>query len=431
MPEESPPRRWPDAAVTALLVVYVAGIAAFLWHFLHLPDQGDEFQFATWYAELRTDGWLAALRRGYPVGYLVLVQLAGGDRSYLAAGRAVGVLAIVLLGVSVWWICSRSGVSPLGRRLAVLTFLNVVLAGRNFVFMAIADSVFTLVTLWVVIGIARAIVDRRPGLAIVAGAGWALSWVIRPLALLYAPAIAIAIVVLLLRDPQRGRALGLASLAALACAIGVLLEQAPALRATGRPAVEQRNDARRNWLQLKHLSLIRYHERGGTLIEWLRVPPLVRWDEVRRYTEQHGEDSLPRTRLEAWRRHPLGKAREVLITLFVRTSFHLAALLGALFPLAWLARTLHRDPSSAGSLTFAGIVIVAYTVFLTIVVSPFLEWRWLLLPCVAFACAGSLGLERLRDTRRGLAAAVILAQIAFLGVSFVVWIGRAIARPIA
>lgn len=423
MPEESPTRRWPDVAVTALLAVYIAGIAAFLWHFLHLPPQGDEIQFRAWFTEFRADGWSSALRRGLPVGYLALVQLAGGDWSYLGAGRAVGVLAIVLLGLSVWWICGRVGVSPLVRRLAILTFLNLVLAGRNFVFMAIADSVFTLVTLWVVIGIERAIVDRRPSLAVVAGAGWALTWVIRPLAALYVPAIAIGIGVLALRDPQRARALRLASLVALVCALGFLLEQAPALRASGRPAFEQRDDARHNWPQRRHLSLVRYHERGGTLVEWLRVPPLVGWDEVRRYTKQHGEDSLPRTRLEAWRRDPLPKAREVLITLVVRTSVFLGALLGVLFPLAWLARV--------GRLTFAGVVIVAYTVVLSVVVSPFLEWRWLLLPCVVCVCAGALALERLRDTHRSLAGAIVVAQIAFLGASFVVWIGRAIARPVA
>ena len=360
------------------------------------------------------------------------MQLAGGDWSYLGAGRAVGVLATVLLGFSVWWICGRSGVSPLVRRLAILTFLNLVLAGRNFVFMAIADSVFTLVTLWVLIGIERAIVGRRPGLALVAGAGWALTWVIRPLALLYAPAIAIGIGVLVLRDAQRGRALGLASLVALVCALGVLLEQAPALRTSGRPAFEQRDDARHSWPQRRYLSLVRYHERGGTLVEWLRVPPLVGWHEVRRYTAQHGEDSLPRTRWEAWRRNPLGKAREVPITLVVRTSVFLGAFLGALFPLAWLARAPRdREPSSAGRLPFAGVVIVAYTVLLSVAVSPFLEWRWLLLPCVACVCAGALALERLRDTHRVLAGALVAAQIAFLGVSFVAWIARAIARPVA
>jgi hypothetical protein len=319
---------------------------------------------------------------------------------------------------------NRFGISPIVRQLAMLTFLNLVLAGHGFVFMAIADSLFTLVTLWVVLGIERAVVDRRPGLAILAGAGWAFTWVIRPLAALYALAILGGIGVLIWRDAHRGGAIRLASLVALVGAIGVLSEQAVPLRAYGRPAFESKGNVNRNWPQRRHLSLLRHDEPADRLADWLWVP-LVEWDEVRRYTEQHGEDSLPRTRLEAWQRDPLRKLSEVPLTVALRTNFWLGGLLGVLYPLAWFAGSpRERGPSGEGRLTFVGIVVIAYTLVLDVVVSPFLEWRWILLPCVAVVFAGALALERLSATRRGSAQAIVVVQLAFLCASFVFWFGR-------
>jgi hypothetical protein len=424
--EDAPPR-WAGLALNALFVAYGVGIAAALWRILQLPAIGDELQTVRWFARLQAEGWLASLREGDPVGHLALVRLAGGDWSVLVAGRAIGVLTNGLLGLSLWRICERLGVSPLGRRLALLTFLNLVLASHSWAFKAIADGVFTLVLLWTVIGIERAITGRRPRLAVAAGAAWAFTFLLRPLAVIYALAIVAGLAVLILRDRDRRRAIAYASLVTLVGTGGVLLAQTPAMRTYGRPVFEHKVTLEGIWAQRRYLSLLVY-EQQGALAQTLRIP-LVEWDEVQRYTDQHGPDALPRTNVETWRRDPWRRLRQFAINVVYRTNVYLGALLGVLYPLAWFALAPRvRDRSEAVLIPFAATVLITYTVAVNVIVSPFLEWRWILLPLVAAIAAGACALDRVSDSNRNIALKLVAAQIVILSASWAMWTFRALSR---
>jgi hypothetical protein len=210
-----------------------------------MPLHDDEFEYAKWFELFRRESVISALRRGLSVGYLTVVQIAGGDWSFRFAGRAVGALTAVLLGVTLWRMSRRLGLSPLARRLAMLTFLNLVLAGQGFLFMAISDGVFAVATLWVLLAIDRAIEDRRPGLAIAAGAGWALTTVMRPVAHLF-NRHPCGLAALIWRDPERRRVRRPAVFVVAAFGTGFLALQIPAVLSTGKFAVEKASP-KDNW----------------------------------------------------------------------------------------------------------------------------------------------------------------------------------------
>jgi len=136
---------------------------------------------------------------------------------------------------------------------------------------------------------------------------------------------------------------------------------------------------------------------------------------------EHGPDSLPRPRADAWRRAPLDKAYQFVISIGLRTTYYLAALTGVLFPLAWLARGGGTEPRRAGYLAFAGTVTIIYLFLIAAIASPFIEWRWFMLPAVAVMCAGAIALERLVDTRPAAGLVLLTAQLLFMCASCGVW----------
>ena len=131
------------------------------------------------------------------------------------------------------------------------------------------------------------------------------------------------------------------------------------------------------------------------------------------------------------RREPFNKGYQFVISIGLRTPYYLAALLGLLLPLACLARPPAGGEENYGSyLAFAGTVVVVYVVLISGIASPFIEWRWFLLPAVVFMCTGAVALERLLETRPAAGLAVVTLQLLFLCASCAVWAHRvAIGYP--
>jgi len=423
-------RAWTPVLVVALYLGYGAAIAAAVWRTLYGVPAGDERVLPTWFAIWRDQGVLASMSQGLPAGFLAPVSWLEPFAGMFVAGRLLSVVSILLLGASVWWLSGRLGAGRLGRHVAMLAFLNMLAAGNTFVFNAIADSFFTLIMFWVITGAAAAVAERRMALAIFAGGGWAFAWMVRPLAVVFTLAIVCGLSVLVARDTERGRALRYALVVALTAVCGVLLAQAPALRASGRMAFERKvldPDFER---QRRFLSILRHDERqdgglGGRL--WIPIVPKA---EARRYIAEHGPDSLPRSRVDSWRRAPLDKVYQFAISIGLRTTYYLGALAGLLFPLAWFARGRDRQGKDTSYLAFGATVTLLYLVLICAIASPFIEWRWFLLPAVALMCAGAVALEQLSETRPAAAIALLTLQLLFMCASCAIWLHRvAIGYP--
>ena len=423
-------RAWTRPICAALYLGYGVTIAVAFWRTLHAVPYGDENVLPGWLDTWRGQGVLASMSQGLPAGYLAPVNWLAHVTGVFAAGRLLSAVSIVFLGASVWWLAAQLGAGRLGRHVAMLTFLNMVVAGNTFVFNAIADSFFALLLFWVIVGVAAAVFERRTGVAILAGAGWAFAWTVRPLAPVFTVAIVGGLIVLILRDRERGRALRYALLVTLTAACGVLLAQAPALRASGGLAFERKTVDPDLLRQRRFLSILRHNERhGGGLGGWLWIP-IVGKAEVQQYLAAHGPDSLPRSRAGAWRRAPLDKMYQFVISIGLRTPYYLAALTGVLFPLACFARTRGTGATYASRLAFAGAVTLLYLVLITAIGSPFIEWRWFLLPAVVLMCAGAIALERLVDTRPAAGLPMLAVQLLLACASLAVWAHRvAIGYP--
>jgi hypothetical protein len=420
--------RWPGGlAVAAGLagIAFASGVAIVASRTFALTQAvDDEVSYQRWFASVATDGWWAASRDGVPAGYVALVRAAGGDWSFLDGGRGLAIASMALIAAGSWTIAGRLGASRLARGLALVTFANLLMAGHAWVFRAIGDAPFTLVMLTAILGLARAVADRRPGLAVLAGATWAAAWTIRPLALLYSVALLASLTRAAWRDAEPRRAARVAALAVTACALGLALLQAPALVDRGSPVFEQKSAEGGNYSQQRYLSLLIY-QATPTILPSLRVP-LVEWDAVARYTDVHGAAALPSSPIAAWRRHPWRKLRAVPATLVLRAPFHVLGLVGVLAPLACgLAWLVPASPWRT-RLQFALAVSLIYALLVSVVVSPFLEWRWLFGPCVVLLVAGAAALDGVRRSAPRLGLALAAIQLAFLALSFAFWIGRVI-----
>jgi hypothetical protein len=426
--ESSSWRAWTPAVFALLYLVYGVAIAVAFWRALYGVPAGDERVLPDWLGMWRDQSALASMSQGLPAGYLAPVSWLARFVGGLVAGRLLSAVSILLLGASVWWLSTRLGAGRLGRQVALLAFLNMVLAGHTFFFNAIADPFFTLLMFWVITAVAVAVVERRMGLAILAGTGWAFAWEVRPLAPVFTLAILGGLSVLVLRDRERGRSSRYALAAALTAGCGVLLAQAPALRASGTLAFEKKMSDPDLQRQRRFLSILRHDDQHG-LGGWLWVP-LVNESETRRYLAEHGADSLPRSRADAWRRAPFSKVYQFAISIGLRTTYYLAALAGLLFPLAWLARGRSPETKYASYVAFGGTVTVLYLVLINAIASPFIEWRWFMLPAVALICGGAVALERLLETRRAVGLALLTVQMLFMCASCAIWVHRvAIGYP--
>jgi len=423
-------RAWTPGLFVVLYLGYGAAIAGAVWRTLEGVPAGDERVLPSWFGLWRDQSVFASMSQGLPAGFLAPVSWLEPFAGMFVAGRLLSVASILLLGASVWWLSGRLGAGRLGRHVAMLAFLNMLAAGNTFVFNAIADSFFTLIMFWVITAVAAAVFERRMGLAILAGGGWAFAWMVRPLAVVFTIAIVGGLIVLVLRDPERGRALRYALAAALTAGCGVLLAQAPALRASGRMVFEKKlidPDLER---QRRFLSILRHDERhAGGLGGWLWIP-LVSKAEARQYVAEHGPDSLPRSRADSWRRAPLDKVYQFVVSIGLRTTYYLAALAGLLFPLACFARGRDTEGRNTSDLAFGGTVTILYLVLISAIASPFIEWRWFLLPAVALMCAGAVALEQLSETRPAVALALLSLQLLFFCASCAIWLHRvAIGYP--
>jgi hypothetical protein len=304
---------WLFVALSLVAIGYLAGIVLVVWQHLYLPVHDDEIFYSQRFVFLQSAGWRASLAAGDPGGYYAIVRLAGGDANFLFAGRTVSLVSTGFLFMTVWRLTSRM-VSPLARAFAVLAILNLTLAGHGFMFMATTDSLFILVIIGGLLAVERAARSQRATDAVIAGVALALGWAIRPLAAIYSVAIVIGIGVLLVRDPRRALTLRFAAVLLSACAAGVLVQQAPAIAAHGRLAFENKNGPGKIWAELKYLSRMKFEERGGSLIEWLKVP-VLRFRDVDAYKAEHGAQSLPSTRWQQLRWSPRRTIRDFFATL--------------------------------------------------------------------------------------------------------------------
>jgi hypothetical protein len=421
----SAPTRWPRWLALALglaAVAYAAGVAIVAWRTFGLTHAiDDESNYQLWFAAVAAEGWRSALRDGVPAGYVALARAAGGGWSFLSAGRGLSLVSMVAIAAAGWTIAGRLGASTLARGLATVTFANLMMAGHAWVFRAIADAPFTLSTLVAMLALGPAVVDRRPGLAMFAGALWATTWTIRPLALLYSVAILAGLAGLVRRDAEPGRAARLTALAVAVCMLGIALAQAPALIDRGRPVFEQKVTEAGNYSQRRHLSLQTYLA-SPTILPSLWVP-LVEWDAVARHIDAHGA-ALPTSPMAAWRQDPWSKLRAVPATLAFRTPFYVGGLVGVLAPLACGLAWLVPASPWRDRLQFALAVSLVYTLLVSVVVSPFVEWRWLFGPCVVLIVAGAAALDGVRRAAPRLGLALAGLQLAFLTLSFAFWIDR-------
>jgi hypothetical protein len=72
-------------------------------------------------------------------------------------------------------------------------------------------------------------------------------------------------------------------------------------------------------------------------------------------------------------------------------------------------------------------VLAGYVILLTFIVSPFLEWRWLLVPLSFAACRGALQFDRVQMVRPRLALSLAVLQLVFLAASLAFWTSRVLA----
>ena len=79
-------------------------------------------------------------------------------------------------------------------------------------------------------------------------------------------------------------------------------------------------------------------------------------------------------------------------------------------------------------LSFVATVLITYTVAVNVIVSPFLEWRWILLPLIAAIAAGARALDRVSETNRNMALKLVVVQIVVLSASWAMWTFRALSR---
>jgi hypothetical protein len=424
-PEAAPWPRWLLLALGLAAAAFAAGVAIVAWRTFTLTHAvDDEISSQLWFASVITSGWWAASRDGVSTGYVALVRAAGGDWSFLIGGRGLGVLSMALIAAGSWTIAGRLGASLLARGLAAVTFASLLMAGHAWVFRAMADAPFTLLMLTVILSLAIAVTDRRPGLAMLAGGLWAATWTIRPLALLYSVAVLGGLALAVWRDAQPGRAARIAALAVATGALGLGLVQAPGLLDRGHVVFEQKSTTIGNFSQRRHLSLLTYL--ATPTIAPSLVVPLVDWDDVDRYIDVHGAAALPTSPIDAWRRDPWSKLRAVPATLALRAPFYLGGLLGVLAPLACGLPWLVPASPWRTRLQFALVVGAIYALLVSVVVSPFLEWRWLFGPCVLLLVAGVAALDGIHRRTPRLGLALTAVQLAFLALSFAFWIGRVI-----
>ena len=255
-----------------------------------------------------------------------------------------------------------------------------------------------------------------------AGAVLAFAWAIRPLAVIYTVAIGAGIGVLLVRGPRRALTMRFAGLLLSTCAAGVFVQQVPAIFGRGVIAFENKNAPGRTWAEVKYLSRLKFEERGGSLSEWLKVPVLM-FSDVAAYKAEHGAQALPSTRWQQLGWSPRRTIRDFVETLLLRDTFYFAGLLGILFPLAWMRVPSTLDAATGQSM-FLGSVLIAYVVVLTLLTSPFMEWRWLVPPLCLVALRGAFALDRLSVTHARAVLPLAILQLLFLCASLMFWTSR-------
>jgi hypothetical protein len=409
---------WLTAVLRLLAVVIGAVFALFAVMSLAGPPHGDEFFYLDQLDALRVSGWLAALTNGAPVAYLVPLRIfdAAGV-PVLAAGRMMSIVSsIATIAVTDRWCRTGLGLSPAARLLVTTTVAgSILITQRAASTVAMADSMFALVVVAAVIAMERAVSGQRLGLAAIAGAGWAVSWLLRPLAMLFSPAIAIALVVLAWRRPAADRAWRTIAIVLATAGIGIAAGQLPSLLTQGRPAVENKLPPNSDvtFAEVRYLSLLRQSERGR--------PPaprdeLVDTKDVRQYRQDHGAGSLPRTTSQrvwwSFARMPGMTILSAAIStayMVLRSSGPLALLIVVLIP-AWRA-------GNASDSLFYALVALVFVALLGIVVSAYMETRWFLAAsCLAAGVAG-LALDRLAAVNRSAAGLAAIVQTVFVACS--------------
>jgi len=409
---------WLTAVLRVLAVAIGAVFALFAVMSLAGRPHGDEFFYLDQLDALRVSGWLAALTSGAPVAYLVPLRIFDAiGLPVIAAGRMLSIVAsIVTVAVTDRWCRAALGLSP-GARLLVTTTVagSILITQRAVSTAAIADSVFSLVVVAAVIAMERAVSGRRPGLAAISGAGWAVSWLLRPLAMLFSPAIAIGLAVLAWRRPAADHAWRTIAIVFATAGIGIAAGQLPSLVAQGHLAVENKQPTSSDvtFAEIRYLSLLRQSERGR--------PPAPRDElldgkDVRQYRQDHGAGSLPRTTSQrvwwSFARMPVMTILSAAISttyMVVRTSGPLALLIVVLIP-AWLA-------GDAPASLFFALVAFVYVALLGLVVNAYMETRWFLAASCLAAGVGGLALDRLAAINRSAAGAAAIAQIVFVACS--------------
>jgi hypothetical protein len=406
--------RWLTPVLRVLAILIVVAFGAFAAKVIAIPPHGDELFYIEALAVYRSSGWLSVLRSGMPLPYVVLLNVAGaGILPTVIVGRALSILsAIAMVVLTRRWCESTLRLSNFARLLVTATLCAVLLTQREPSTMAIADAVFALTIVATLIGMERAVTGRRPGLASASGAGWAIACLLRPLGLLYSPAIVLGLAVLARTRPSANRAWRTVAVIVVVAAAGLAAGQAPSIIAQGRLAWEQKPSpyADVSFTEVRYLSLLQQAERGR--------PPgpfaaQVSWSEVRRYRQEHGAESLPRTIpqrvLWSFRDMPV----TTLVGMVIGTTYVVLRLGGVLaLLLVPMMLSLRRVESPAP--IFHLLVSFGYISALALVVNVYFEPRWFYgVSCVMAGLSG-LAFDRLAAARPTAARAVAMLQAGFL-----------------
>ncbi len=426
--EPPPAPAWLTAVLRLTMIVIGAVFVLVAAMSLSAPVHGDEFFYLDQVDSLRISGWVATLVNGAPVAYLALLRiLDAAGLPVIAAGRVLSILSsIAMVVVTLRWCRTTLGLSATARLVVATTVAgSVLLTQRATSTSAIADSLFSLVVVSTVIAMERAVSGRRPGLAALAGAGWAVSWLLRPLAILFSPAIAAALAILAWQRPAADRAWRTLAVIVAVATIGVAAGQAPSLVTAGRLSFERKPPPYSDvtFAEVRYLSLLRQGERGR--------PPgprdeMVHWSDVRRYRQEHGDGSLPKTTSQRIR-WSFGNLPGITLLSAATSSIYMVLRTAGLLALLPIVLIPARRGIGASGAAFHAVVAFGYVALLGLVINAYMETRWFLAASCLVAGLGGLGLDRLAAVNGAAARAVAIAQAVFVASSVaaaVIHIGR-------
>jgi hypothetical protein len=412
------PADWRRLTAVLHLLAILMGVtfAVFVAQTFASPPHEDEFFYVEAFEVFRASGWVAVLRAGLPLPYLLLLRLSGaGLFPEVLVGRVLSVLAsIAIVVITRRWSRSTFGLSDIATRLVTVTLCSVILAQRAPVTMAIADAVFSLVIVVTLIGMERAVIGRREGLGAASGVGWAVSCLVRPLGLVYSPGIVLGLAAVAWTRPAADRAWRTVGMIVVIAAAGMIAAQLPALIGQGWLTVERKPPPHADvtFSEIRYLSLLRQAERG-------RIPAprdsQVRAADVRQYRQEHGPDSLPRTLpqrvLWSFRNMPAA----TIASMAVGTTYMVLRTGGVLVVLLALTLLLRRLPSPA--VTFHAVVSLGYIAALAVAVIAYTETRWFFAVSCLIAGLGGYAFDRVAATKPVAARTVAVLHTGYLASS--------------